>query len=68
MDHARELASFAVESLFSESDPFCGRVDRVKLRTLLERATLKKLVTEDDDVLTEEEFNDCIKEATSLEC
>lgn len=58
---ARFWAETAVEILFSEGDPFAGLVDRDSLVTQIEAATLLKLVTEDTPDLSEEEFNECIK-------
>lgn len=50
----------AVDILFSEGDPFSGKVDRLKLYDAIRQATLKKLVTEDSDILEEEEFQACL--------
>jgi hypothetical protein len=58
---ARFWAETAVEILFSEGDPFKGQVNRDSLVTEIEAATLLKLVTEDTADLSEEEFEECIK-------
>ena len=50
----------AIDILFSEGDPFSGKVDRLKLYEAIRQATLKKLVTEDSDILEEEEFQECL--------
>jgi hypothetical protein len=60
MEHAQGLAEVAVTILFSEGDPFKGEVDKEVLTEEIRKATLIKLVTEDDDVLSEEEFQMCI--------
>ena len=51
LDHATEMSTMAVDILFSEGDPFGGKVDRNKLQAEIRQATLKKLVTEDSDFL-----------------
>lgn len=64
LDHANELAAVAVEILFSEGDPFKGKVDPIRLQEEIRQATLRKLVVEDEDILDESEFSACIKAAT----
>lgn len=61
--HAAEISVMAVEILFSTGDPFKGKVDRDSLVKEIERATLKKLVECNTDVLTEEEFQACVEAA-----
>lgn len=61
--HASEISVTAVEILFSAGDPFKGKVDRDSLVKEIERATLKKLVECNTDVLTEEEFQACVEAA-----
>lgn len=63
MDHATEMSTMAVDILFSEGDPFGGKVDRDSLVKEIKQATLKKLVTEESDFLTEEEFQACVNAA-----
>ena len=58
--HATVMAETAVEILFSEGDPFGGKIDRLKLYEAIRQATLKKLVTEDSDILEEDEFQECL--------
>jgi uncharacterized protein YaaW (UPF0174 family) len=60
---ARFWAETAVEILFSAGDPFKGQVNKDSLVTEIEAATLLKLVTEDIPDLSEEEFQECIKNA-----
>jgi hypothetical protein len=60
MEHAQGLAEVAVNILFSEGDPFKGEINKEVLAEEIRKATLKKLVTEDDDVLSEAEFQMCI--------
>jgi hypothetical protein len=55
------MAEMAVDILFSEGDPYRGKVDRLKLYAAIRQATLKKLVIEDHDILDEEEFQECLK-------
>ena len=50
LTHASTMAEMAVDILFSEGDPFRGKVDRLKLYDAIRQATLKKLVIEDDDI------------------
>lgn len=57
---ARFWAATAVEILYSEGDPFRGKVDRKKLETEIEAATLLALVTRDEPDLTEAEFEQCL--------
>lgn len=64
IDHADQMSAMAVEILFSEGDPFGGKVDRDSLVKEIRQATLKKLVTADSDFLEEEEFQACVKAAT----
>lgn len=61
--HAAEISVMAVDILFSTGDPFKGKVDRDSLVKEIERATLKKLVTYNTDILTEEEFQACVEAA-----
>lgn len=61
--HAAEISVMAVDILFSTGDPFKGKVDRDSLVKEIERATLKKLVECNTDVLTEEEFQACVEAA-----
>jgi len=70
LDHAEELSIVAIEILFSEGDPFGGKVDPTRLREEIRQATLKKFVIDDDDVLDESEFGACVKAATleEIEC
>ena len=58
---ARFWAETAVDILFSEGDPFSGKVDRDRLRTEIEAATLLALIVRDEPELTEEEFQACLK-------
>ena len=58
---ARFWAETAVEILFSDGDPFKGKVNKDSLVTEIEAATLLKIVTQDIPDLTEEEFQECIK-------
>jgi hypothetical protein len=60
LTQAKVMARMAVDILFSEGDPFSGKVDRLKLYEAIRQATLKKLVTEDSDILEEEEFQECL--------
>ena len=57
---ARVWAETGVEILFSEGDPFSGKVDRARLIDILYNTTLKKLIEEDTSELSEEEFNQCV--------
>jgi len=57
---ARFWAETGVEILFSEGDPFSGKVDRYQLINILYNTTLKKLLEEDTSELSEEEFNQCV--------
>jgi len=57
---ARFWAETGVEILFSEGDPFSGKVDRARLIDILYNTTLKKLIEEDTSELSEEEFNQCV--------
>ena len=66
--HAAEISVMAVEILFSTGDPFKGKVDRDSLVKEIERATLKKLVEYDTDILTEEEFQACVEAAKNEPC
>jgi hypothetical protein len=63
-EHVDSMAEMAIEILFSEGDIFKGRVDKNRLQWEIRQATLKKLVTEDDDVLTDEEFDQCVSNST----
>jgi len=63
MDHATEMSTMAVDILFSEGDPFGGKVNRDSLVREIKQATLKKLVEEDSDFLTEAEFQACVNAA-----
>jgi len=63
MEHASTMAEMAVDILFSEGDPFKGKVDKDSLVKEIQAATLKKLVTEESDFLTEEEFQACLENA-----
>lgn len=60
MEHATKMAEMAVDILFSDGDPFNGTVDKDSLEQEIKLATLKRLVTVDDDLLSEEEFQSCI--------
>jgi hypothetical protein len=60
LTQAKVMARMAIDILFSEGDPFSGKVDRLKLYEAIRQATLKKLVTEDSDILEEEEFQECL--------
>lgn len=64
LDHATEMSTMAVDILFSEGDPFGGKVDRDSLVKEIRLATVKKLVVEDSDFLDEEEFQACVNAAT----
>lgn len=64
LDYATEMSTMAVDILLSEGDPFGGRVDRDSLVKEIRQAILKKLVTEDSDFLSEEEFQACVRAAT----
>lgn len=68
MDHATEMSTMAVDILFSAGDPFGGKVDRDSLVKEIRTATLKKLVTEESDFLTEEEFQACVEAAKHQPC
>ncbi|CAB4219098.1 hypothetical protein UFOVP1604_181 [uncultured Caudovirales phage] len=68
LTHASTMAEMAVDILFSEGDPFRGKVDRLKLYDAIRQATLKKLVIEDDDILDEEEFQECLKVSKIENC
>ena len=63
LKHSKAHAGFMIDILFEDGDPFNGLVDRDTLVQEVRTATLKKLLIEDDDLLTEEEFNECIKNA-----
>lgn len=60
LDHAEMTAEMAIEILYSDGDPFLEEVDRCRLQWEIRQATLKKLVTEDTDLLSEEEFQACV--------
>lgn len=62
IDNANEAATVGVNALFEMPD-FASRHDRAKLEQEIRLATLKKLVTEDTDILSEEEFIECCKAA-----
>ena len=62
--HANELARTAVEILFSESDPFDGKVDRILLENNIAEHLIINLVTNDSDQLTELQFMECIAKST----
>ena len=65
LTHAESMAEMAIDILYSEGDPFKGKsVDKSRLQWEIRQATLKKLVTEDSDLLDEEEFQGCVKAAT----
>lgn len=57
---AKFWAETAVDILFSDGDPFAGKIDRLKLETEIEAATLLALVTRDEPEITEEEFQQCL--------
>jgi hypothetical protein len=63
MEHASTMAEMEVDILFSEGDPFKGKVNKDSLLKEIQTATLKKLVIEDSDFLTEEEFQACLENA-----
>jgi hypothetical protein len=58
MDNATEMARLGVETLFGIPE-FARTHDRARLEQEIRMATLKKLVTEDSDVLSEDEFTRC---------
>lgn len=60
LDHANQMAEMAIEILYSEGDPFKEPIDKSRLQWEIRQATLKKLVTEDCDILDEEEFQACV--------
>lgn len=62
IDNANEAAMVGVDALFS-NPKFASRHDRAKLEQEIRMATIKKLVTEDTDILSEEEFIECCKAA-----
>lgn len=64
IEHAEAAAEMAVDILFAEGDPFSGKVRRDSLVKEIRLATLTKLVIDDEDVLSEEEFNTCISAAS----
>lgn len=63
MEHASTMAEMAVDILFAEGDLFKGKVNKDSLVKEIQAATLKKLVTEDSDFLSEEEFQACLENA-----
>lgn len=63
MEHASTMAEMAVDILFSEGDPFKGKVNKDSLLKEIQTATLKKLVIEDSDFLSEAEFQTCVENA-----
>jgi len=60
IEHANTMAQMAVDILYSEGSPFMEPIDKSRLQWEIRQATLKKLVTEDSDVLDEEEFRACL--------
>lgn len=64
MEHATLLAELATGALFSDGDPFNGKVDKAELNQEIAKQLLKKLVVEDTDFLTEQEFQECVKAVT----
>lgn len=62
MDTAVEMAKVGVDALF-EIEEFASKHDRVKLEQEIRMATLRKLVVEDTEVLSEEEFTACCRAA-----
>jgi hypothetical protein len=58
-------AETGTEILFSEGDPFRGRVDRDSLVQALYQRVLKKLVEEDTPDLEEEEFQEIVNQIKS---
>jgi hypothetical protein len=58
MDNATDVAQLGVETLFRIPE-FARTHDRARLEQEIRMATLKKLVTEDSDILSEEEFTRC---------
>lgn len=63
MEHASTMAEMAVDILFAGGDLFKGKVNKDSLVKEIQAATLKKLVTEDSDFLSEEEFQACLENA-----
>jgi len=63
LEQAKAQAEFLSQVLYEDGDPFDGLVDKDTLVKEVEFATLKKLVQEDSDILTEPEFNECIQKA-----
>lgn len=68
LDHAKQMSAMAVDILFSAGDPFKGKVNRDSLEKEIKEATLKKLVTHESDVLSEEEFQACVEAAKHQPC
>lgn len=64
IDYANCLAKEAVDILFSESDPFNGKVDKTLLESAIAGYLLINLVLNNSDELTEIQFMDCIARAT----
>lgn len=60
LEHANAMAQFAVDILYSEGNPFMESIDKSRLQWEIRQATLKKLVTEDSDILDEAEFQACV--------
>lgn len=60
LEHATAMAEMAIDILYSDGNPFKDNIDKSRLQWEIRQATLKKLVTEDSDVLDEEEFQTCI--------
>ena len=54
-------AKTGADILFSESDPFDGKVSREVLEKNLYDEILRKLVDHDTTELTEEEFKKCVE-------
>ena len=67
-EHATQMSAMAVEILFSAGDPFKGKVNRDSLEKEIRQATLKKLVTAETDILSEEEFQACVDAAKHQPC
>lgn len=63
---AKYWAKLGTDVLFSESDPFAGRVCKVTLEKELYKKILRNLVTSDTHDLTEKEFQECITLSTKL--
>lgn len=59
LDNAKFVAEAGVEALF-ENPEIMAKYDRDLLAQNIRMATLKKLIVEDTDLLSEEEFFDCL--------